>query len=927
MSTAEFWRVFQFAYEGNQEGHRTNQDGIERWSLVRAVEEGNQDQDSRKTKVKTERAGEGSGSRNQPLTFREWTREDNIEGEVETRRRSRGMASGEAADQGETRERNRQPVMGTLHQYMTRPATTGQMEQAEIQEVEGAPPQPTPELVEEEQPKETEGGAGQQKPGASTRRKQTETLARAPKKITIARKKRRTIKLTFIPLEYWGAWRKLKDDHWAEKVSLGSFYEYTWPVPRTELVSDFVEGFQYIRGEKTEYTTPIRATVRGVPVEITSWTIQQALGIEGSRIAPIPKASGELDPRYMRMFGLSRADHKTDGTRINGFDDPYQDRVRALVEIMCVKKKSLYASNELLENMYQAVKKGNHNWAPLILSSLRRMLIRVHTSPTREIKGAELIDTLLKMWFPDEEQYVDPEPDQESEEEQDDSEGQPDLTPIRPEEPLPPDGISGEGSKGTRRQILTRGKKQQEQEADLQDSPASGKRTRKNKRKMQSSPSTTKEEGTRFKRLRRTEKKPRYRDSPTESLDSREAEEIEKGAITSNNRRTPKTKEETRRTKEKEGPVGGTPGEISRTLLTLRTFQEVEGSKDQPAAAVADPSSSRPFLDQADLGQPVEKVRQSDTLSPRNLGAAFLSTAGGKTEVTMGLERLMEQMRTLVTETGRLKDLQLQQERLQPTYDELWSRNQELEGRTAQLSTQLCAAGQELSGLKTTWAETRKKLTVVLEEQRKERARWAVQGGEMENRRRQRLELELKLNARLQDYDRLALENQQLRRQLEVAEKSASPASRGLTLHLLATSKKQISEELKAYGEDQDRLNRYLLRFVEAYPTFPYWSDEERNGTEGQVAPQSTPGLEEVDRTIQAVLSSLGTAEGPVSGMVPVSGDLEVNVTPVSAAGPVTVVGPDTVIGGPVATRTLPGPGATPPATEETATRATPTSG
>ena len=84
----------------------------------------------------------------------------------------------------------------------------------------------------------------------------------------------------------------------------------------------------------------------------------------------------------MKAFGLTRADHNTDGTRIKGFTEEYQDRVRALVEIMCVKKKSLYASNELLENMYQAMKKGDHNWAPLILSSLRRMLIRVHTSPT-----------------------------------------------------------------------------------------------------------------------------------------------------------------------------------------------------------------------------------------------------------------------------------------------------------------------------------------------------------------------------------------------------------------------------------------------------------------------------------------------------------------------------------------------------------------
>ena len=74
------------------------------------------------------------------------------------------------------------------------------------------------------------------------------------------------------------------------------------------------------------------------------------------------------------------------------------------MEIMCVKKKSLYASTELLENLYQAVKKGDHNWAPLILSSLRRMLIRIHTSPTREIKVAEVMDALLSNWSPEDEE-------------------------------------------------------------------------------------------------------------------------------------------------------------------------------------------------------------------------------------------------------------------------------------------------------------------------------------------------------------------------------------------------------------------------------------------------------------------------------------------------------------------------------------------
>lgn len=124
---------------------------------------------------------------------------------------------------------------------------------------------------------------------------------------------------------------------------------------------------------------------------------------------------------------------------------------------MCVKKKSHYASIELLENMYQADKQVDYNWAPLILSSLRKMLIRVHTSVYKVIKGTELIDALLRNWFLDEEEYYDPEPKEVSSSEQsDDYAGPPDTTPVRPPGELPPDVASGEGSQGAYDTHLTR---------------------------------------------------------------------------------------------------------------------------------------------------------------------------------------------------------------------------------------------------------------------------------------------------------------------------------------------------------------------------------------------------------------------------------------------------------------------------------------
>ncbi len=70
---------------------------------------------------------------------------------------------------------------------------------------------------------------------------------------------------------------------------------------------------------KIEYTMPIRATVQGIHVEITAWTIQQALGKEGTRTHTVHKASKNLVQKYMTMFGLSKADHNTDRTRIKGF--------------------------------------------------------------------------------------------------------------------------------------------------------------------------------------------------------------------------------------------------------------------------------------------------------------------------------------------------------------------------------------------------------------------------------------------------------------------------------------------------------------------------------------------------------------------------------------------------------------------------------
>jgi len=171
-------------------------------------------------------------------------------------------------------------------------------------------------------------------------------------------------------------------------------------------VLDFVEGFHYTKGEKAEPNMPIRATVRSKLVEITVWTVQQALDIEGTTKPTARKPSKEFDTKYTATFGLEKTDFSSDGIQINGFTDKYHDRVKALIGLMYLKKTSQYANKVLLHHLYQAVTEGNLNWAPLILASLRRLLVQIHTSHIKDIKGAELIDVLLRLWFPDDEEYV-----------------------------------------------------------------------------------------------------------------------------------------------------------------------------------------------------------------------------------------------------------------------------------------------------------------------------------------------------------------------------------------------------------------------------------------------------------------------------------------------------------------------------------------
>lgn len=95
-----------------------------------------------------------------------------------------------------------------------------------------------------------------------------------------------------------------------------AFYEFIWPKPKSELVMDFVEGFTYVKGGGVGYETPIRAVVRGKPIEITTWVIQQVLGLEGTQGLKSQKFSISFNHKYTKPFEVTAGDYSNDGHKI-----------------------------------------------------------------------------------------------------------------------------------------------------------------------------------------------------------------------------------------------------------------------------------------------------------------------------------------------------------------------------------------------------------------------------------------------------------------------------------------------------------------------------------------------------------------------------------------------------------------------------------
>jgi hypothetical protein len=227
-------------------------------------------------------------------------------------------------------------------------------------------------------------------------------------------------------------------------------------------------------------------------------------------------------------------------------------------------------------------------------------------------------------------------------------------------------------------------------------------------------------------------------------------------------------------------------------------------------------------------------------------------------DVTKEVDQLVQQLQVALAQASRVQMIQEQEDRSGPSYQVLMSARLGQEEQIRELTDQLQQAQQQLVALQ--------------EDQEKGRQAWIDQGVQAEVVRTRRLELEARTSARFRDFDRLALENQQLSQRVELAEASSTPASRGLARHLLSTSKKQVLDQIRVYSEDQARYSRYLMRFAEAYPSFVYWSDDDQDETEDQEMPDGGQSVE------AGGVSSRGL--GTTSGMGSYSGGGPAGIDP-----------------------------------------------
>ena len=153
LNSAEFWKTFQLISEGDQEGYNISKEKIGQWGTGETSDRGNRE-GRLGTRVKAERAEEERETQEPLLTFRDWARERTVE---EVGRVRKEMVAGETAEPGHKRTarlQTRRSDKGTLHGYVKKAGTVGDMEEIDVQVGGEAPPQPTQGVSEGDQRKE-----------------------------------------------------------------------------------------------------------------------------------------------------------------------------------------------------------------------------------------------------------------------------------------------------------------------------------------------------------------------------------------------------------------------------------------------------------------------------------------------------------------------------------------------------------------------------------------------------------------------------------------------------------------------------------------------------------------------------------------------------------------------------------------------------
>jgi len=270
-------------------------------------------------------------------------------------------------------------------------------------------------------------------------------------------------------------------------------------------------------------------------------------------------------------------------------------------------------------------------------------------------------------------------------------------------------------------------------------------------------------------------------------------------------------------------------------------------SSAKPTDVTASRSAGTPHDSGQSLARQLEQDLQSPTsrpsaeaLVPRDLDKAFQSAEGEPARSSDGMERLIRRIRSLLECTLGHELKKSQDREAQARYDRglVVAQCRNLENRIQHLETRLRTKEEQLAAANDSRACLSVQLDASIERCREDR---------VESAKRRRLDREVELSARLRAFDQLAIENQKLKKQLEIAAGTSPNLTGGLARHLLSVSKKQVAEEISAYTQDQARQCRYLMRFVEAYPSFAYWSDEEGGETEDQgnpALPKATDGVE-----------------------------------------------------------------------------------